>query len=74
MKKLFLTTILVLLSISFTYPCTNFLVGKKASVDGSTLISYAADSYGLYGELYHWPAKQYRPGELLKVYEWDTGR
>ena len=57
-----------------TLSCTNLLVGKKASTDGSTLISYAADSYGLYGELYHWPAKQYRPGEILKVYEWDSGK
>src|SRR5690554_1092900 len=74
MKKLFLTSIMVILANSFAYPCTNLLVGKNASADGSTLISYAADSYGLYGELYHWPAKQYRPGELLKVYEWDTGK
>lgn len=65
---------MVILANSFAYPCTNLLVGKNASADGSTLISYAADSYGLYGELYHWPAKQYRPGELLKVYEWDTGK
>ena len=57
-----------------TFACTNLLVGRKASTDGSTLISYAADSYGLYGELYHWPARQYRPGEMLKVHEWDTGK
>jgi dipeptidase len=57
-----------------SFPCTNLLVGKKASADGSTLISYAADSYALYGELYHWPARKYAPGEMLKVYEWDTGK
>lgn len=73
MKK-FIAAI-ALLSVTFTsFPCTNLLVGKKASTDGSTLISYAADSYALYGELYHWPAKQYSPGEMLKVYEWDTGK
>ena len=65
---------MALLATSLTFPCTNILVGKKASTDGSTLISYAADSYGLYGELYHWPAKQYNPGEMLKVYEWDSGK
>lgn len=74
MKKVFLTTLLAVLATFLSFPCTNLLVGKKASTDGSTLISYAADSYGLYGELYHWPARQYRPGEMLKVYEWDTGK
>ena len=74
MKKLLLTTTLVVGYVIVSIACTNLLVGKKASTNGSTLISYAADSYGLYGELYHWPAQQYRPGELLKVYEWDTGK
>ncbi|MCE5205868.1 MAG: C69 family dipeptidase [Porphyromonadaceae bacterium] len=74
MKKVILSALLGIFSLSLTFPCTNLLVGKKASIDGSTFISYAADSYGLYGELYHWPAKQYRPGEKLKVYEWDTGK
>ncbi|MDD2197734.1 MAG: C69 family dipeptidase [Bacteroidales bacterium] len=54
--------------------CTNFLVTRGASVDGSTMITYSADSHGLYGELYHWPAASYAPGTLLKVYEWDSGR
>ena len=62
------------LSVPLIFCCTNFLVGKKASVDGSTMISYSADSYNLYGELYHWPAKQYNAGEMLKVHEWDTGK
>lgn len=74
MKKIFLTATLLLLSTFLALPCTNLLVGKKASTDGSTIISYSADSYNLYGELYHWPAKQYRPGEKLKIYEWDTGK
>lgn len=74
MKKVCLIILLVLFSSTLTFPCTNLLVGKKASTDGSTFISYAADSYGLYGELYHWPAKQYQPGEMLKVYEWDSGK
>lgn len=74
MKKVLLSLLLVMSATTFTFPCTNLLVGKKASTDGSTLISYAADSYGLYGELYHWPARQYRPGEKFRVHEWDTGK
>ncbi|SFS58433.1 Dipeptidase [Porphyromonadaceae bacterium NLAE-zl-C104] len=73
MKKV-IAAIALLFATLASFPCTNLLVGKKASTDGSTLISYAADSYALYGELYHWPARQYSPGEMLKVYEWDTGK
>ena len=54
--------------------CTNLIVGKGASTDGSVIISYAADSHTLYGELYHWPARTYAPGLMLDVTEWDTGR
>jgi dipeptidase len=54
--------------------CTNFLVTKSASTDGSTFISYAADSHVLYGELYHWLAATYPEGTMLDVYEWDTGK
>lgn len=57
-----------------TLACTNFLVTRGASVDGSTMITYSADSHYLYGELYHWPAALYAPGTLLKIYEWDSGR
>lgn len=74
MKRIFFTSWILLLATSFVYPCTNFLIGKKASKDGSTIISYSADSYNLYGELYHWPAAQYKPGTMLKVYEWDSGK
>ncbi len=73
MKKI-IAVIALLFVISTSFPCTNLLVGKKASTDGSTLISYAADSYALYGELYHWSAREYSPGEMLKVYEWDSGK
>ncbi|WP_234445816.1 dipeptidase [Carboxylicivirga marina] len=64
----------MLLQISPANACTNVLVTKNASVDGSTLISYAADSHDLYGELYFWPAATYEAGSMLKVYEWDTGK
>ncbi len=52
--------------------CTNFLVTKGASVKGSTMITYAADSHQLYGELYYWPARDYPQGSMLDVIEWDT--
>ena len=74
MKKTIGLIIIFQLSVLSIFSCTNFLIGKKASTDGSTMISYAADSYNLYGELYHWPAKKYNKGEMLKVYEWDTGK
>jgi dipeptidase len=56
------------------WSCTNFLVTKGASVDGSTMISYAADSHVLYGELYHRPAADYPAGTLVDVIEWDSGK
>jgi dipeptidase len=54
--------------------CTNILVSRGASADGSTFITYAADSHELYGELYHVPAGRHAPGTLRDVYEWDTGK
>lgn len=65
---------LLLLSAVPAWTCTNFLVGKQATTDGSTFISYAADSYYLFGALYHYPAAVYPAGTLLDVYEWDTGK
>ena len=54
--------------------CTNFIVTKGASIDGSVMLTYSADSHVLYGELYHWTAGTYPPGTMLNVYEWDTGK
>ena len=54
--------------------CTNFIVTKGASVDGSVMVSYTADSYEAYGELYHYPAAVYQNGAWLEIYEWDTGK
>jgi len=55
------------------FPCTNFLISKGASADGSTMITYAADSHVLFGELYFRPARDYPAGTMVDVYEWDTG-
>lgn len=66
-----LATVAINMDIS---ACTGLLVGKKASVDGSVIISYAADSHTLYGELYHWPAKDWPAGSMVNIKEWDTGK
>ena len=73
MKKIYLT--LVSLCVWLTsMACTNFLVGKDASVDGSTMISYAADSYSLYGFLHFSPAADHELGSMREVKDWDTGK
>ena len=72
MRKYFFIVALVLPLAAFA--CTNFLVGKAASADGSTMISYAADSYGMYGYLHFSPAADYPEGAMREVNDWDTGR
>ena len=57
-----------------TVACTNFIITKGASVDGSVIISYSADSHTLYGELYFWPAADHPAGTMVDVIEWDTGK
>jgi len=72
---LMLTLLLSLFLVSEkSMACTNFLVTKGASKDGSTMITYSADSHVLYGELYYWPAMKYKPGTMVDVYEWDSGK
>ena len=56
------------------FACTNFLVGKDASADGSTMVSYAADSYGMFGFLHFAPAQDWPEGAMREVKDWDTGR
>ncbi len=73
-KSLFILLILVALQVVPSGACTNFLITKGAAKDGSTMITYAADSHTLYGELYFWPAADYSDGAMLDVVEWDTGK
>ncbi|MDD7063659.1 MAG: C69 family dipeptidase [bacterium] len=73
-KGLLVACCALLLSGVEAIACTGLLVGKKASIDGSVMISYAADSHGLYGEMYHWPAATWPKGATLDVVEWDTGK
>lgn len=55
-------------------PCTSLIAGKNATADGSVLVTYAADSHTLYGELYNTPGGTHAPGEMRKIFEWDTGK
>ena len=54
--------------------CTNVIVTKGASADGSIIVSYAADSHQLFGELYFAPAADWKSGSMRKIYDWDSGR
>ncbi len=66
--------LMVVAVVEHANACTNYLVTTGASVDGSTMITYAADSHVLYGELYHWPAATWPEGTMMDIYEWDTGK
>ena len=75
MRKAHLLVTLALVCCStYTMACTNFLFTKGSTKDGSTMVTYSADSHVLYGELYHWPAMDWPAGSMLDVYEWDTGK
>ncbi len=67
------TLIFLFVNYQTSIGCTNFLITKGASVDGSTMITYAADAHVLYGELYHQPAQEHPEGAMRDIYEWDTG-
>ena len=54
--------------------CTNFIVTAGASADGSTMVSYSADSHVLYGELYYWAEADHAEGDLVDIREWDSNR
>ena len=75
MKRILTAMMALALVFSFgkANACTNFLITKGASADGSCMISYAADSHVLYGELYHYPAADHAPGSMRDVYDWDGG-
>jgi dipeptidase len=78
MKRLIASVLIILLTgllkMETTNACTNFLITKGASSDGSVMITYAADSHTLYGELYYLPAKNWPAGTMVDVYSWDSGK
>ena len=75
MRK-FLCTILTLTAFAAgrTDACTNVIISPGASADGSSMVSYAADSHSLFGELYFRPAGRFAAGSALAIREWDTGK
>lgn len=72
MKSLVLSAAMLLAS-SGAFACSNLIVGKKASVDGSVLVSYNADDYGMFGYLCHYPAGTHPKGSMRQIYDWDSG-
>lgn len=75
MKRIQYYILTLLLAVGLpVMACTNFIVGKTASADGSPMISYAADSYSLYGFLRYSPAADYEQGSLREIKDWDTGK
>ncbi len=73
MKKA-LVAFMALLSFTTGDACTNFIVGKKASRDGSVICTYNADDYGMFMGLCHYPAAKHAKGEKRKIYDWDTNQ
>ncbi|MCI1640408.1 MAG: C69 family dipeptidase [Bacteroidales bacterium] len=79
MKRKSIFRVIAAVALSFvsfyrTEACTNVIISGGASADGSCMVSYAADSHWLYGELYFHPAADWKEGSMLRIYEWDTGR
>lgn len=74
MKKFLLSAFAVFCAWTTSNACTNMIVGKNASADGSVMVSYNADSFGMFGYLYHWKAGAHAPGEMRQVFDWDSGR
>ena len=60
--------------VSEAEACSNFIVGKKASVDGSVMCSYSADDYGMFQNLCHYPAAKHAKGEMRKIFNWDSNK
>ena len=73
MKKLITTLCIIFAAIS-SFACTNLIVTKTVTADGSVIITYAADSHTRYGTLVHLPAGKHKLGEMIKIYEWGKDR
>ena len=74
MKRFAFTFLAAFSCYSVSLACTNFIVGKQASKDGSVICSYSADDYGMFMGLCHYPAARHQKGEKRKVYDWDTNK
>ncbi|MBQ9547997.1 MAG: C69 family dipeptidase [Bacteroidales bacterium] len=65
---------LLFLPLQSSQACSNVIITRGASADGSCMVSYAADSHALFGELYFTPRARHPKGALLDIKEWDTAR
>ena len=54
--------------------CTGLIAGRNATVDGSVMITYSADSHSLYGSLTSTPAGDWQPGDVRQIVDWDSGK
>ncbi len=72
MTRLLSTLIAVAASCCCGFACTNFIVGKAASADGSVICTYNADDYGMFINLCHYPAAKHPKGAMRQIYDWDT--
>lgn len=72
MKKLFSIVFAFAISLHSADACTNFIVGKQASADGSVICSYNADDYGMFIGLCHYTAGRHPKGAMRDVYDWDS--
>lgn len=73
-KRILISVFMVALTALHGVACTNFIVGKKASADGSVFVSYSADSYGMFGYLCNYPAAVHQLGDVRPIHDWDTGK
>ena len=77
MNKIFASAMMavaMMSCVSEAEACSNFIVGKKASVDGSVMCSYSADDYGMFQNLCHYPAAKHAKGEMRKIFDWDSNK
>ena len=77
MNKIFVSAMMAVAMmgcVSEAEACSNFIVGKKASVDGSVMCSYSADDYGMFQNLCHYPAAKHAKGEMRKIFDWDSNK
>ncbi|HEY9551193.1 MAG TPA: C69 family dipeptidase, partial [Prevotella sp.] len=72
MKKSMILLCALLVGATDMWACTNFIVGKKASTDGSVICTYNADDYGMFIGLCHYPAAKHAAGTMRQIYDWDT--
>jgi hypothetical protein len=69
-----LISIILFFFVQSSNACTNFIITKGASADGSVMTSYACDSHDIYGALYFWKAKDYPAGSDVEIIDWITGK